>query len=191
VNATAVDRTGRRLPTAIATLLLVLGTETVLFGTLLMAYLYMRAANPAWPGIPLTAARMAVPGGALLILIASEGALWHAWRQLRRGTGEGSLRRWLSASLGLGLLFLAGQVLEFTSSGMRADDRAFGGVFLTLMAFHGLHVVAGIVLQSFNYVRAGWGDFDAEHHTAIDVGFFFWTYVVAIWLVLFIALYLT
>jgi len=190
VNAATVNRSQRRIPTAIATLLLVLGTETVLFGTLLMAYLYMRAANPSWSGVPLTFGRMVIPSGALLILLASEGALWQAYRRARQGADQDNLRRWLGASLSLGLLFLVGQVVEFATSGMNPSGRGFGGVFLTLMAFHGLHVLAGLILGGFNFARAGWGDFDAESHVALDVGFYFWSYVVAVWIIMFIALYL-
>jgi heme/copper-type cytochrome/quinol oxidase subunit 3 len=190
VNASAAQRTQRRFPTAVATLLLVLGTETVLFGTLLEAYLYMRAANPSWPGVSLTPSRMMVPATAMLVLLASEFALWRGRNAARDDTRSSGLRKWLAIGLGLGLLFLGGQTIEFAGSGMTPGDAGFGGVFFTLMAFHGLHVLAGLLLLGFNYVRAGWGDFDAHEHVAIDVGFYFWTYVVAVWLVMFIALYL-
>ena len=190
MNASAVQQSPRRFPTAVATLLLVLGTETVLFGTLLMAYLYMRAANPDWAGVPLTLSRMAVPISTMIVLLASEAAVFRGRRSIRAGSSPSTLRKWIALGLGLGLLFLGGQALEFSGSGMSPGDAAFGGVFFTLMAFHGLHVLAGLLLLAFNYVRAGWGDFDAENHVAIDVSFYFWSYVAAIWIVLFGALYL-
>lgn len=190
MNATAIQQSPRRFPTAVATLLLVLGTETVLFGTLLMAYLYMRAANPDWAGVPLTLSRMALPALALAILLASEFAVMRARRAVRAGASASTLRRWIGIGLALGLLFLAGQAVEFASSGMSPGDASFGGVFFTLMVFHGLHVLAGLMLLAFNFVRTGWGDFDVGHHTAVDVGSYFWTYVVAVWIVLFAALYL-
>lgn len=190
MNASATQETQRRFPTAIATLFLVLGTETVLFGTLLEAYLYMRAANPSWSGVPLTVGRMLVPAVALVTLLGSEFALWRGRNAVKDAADPSGLRNWLAIGLGLGLLFLAGQLTEFATSGMAPGDAGFGGVFFTLMAFHGLHVLAGLLLVGFNYVRAGWGDFDEQRHVAIDVGFYFWTYVVAVWIVMFIALYL-
>ena len=73
---------------------------------------------------------------------------------------------------------------------MRIDDQAFGGVFFTLMGFHGLHVLAGVVFLSINLARARLGDFSPARYDAVEIGTWFWYYVAAVWIVLFAALYL-
>ena len=90
----------------------------------------------------------------------------------------------------LGLLFVAGQIYEFSHAGLRIDDPAFGGVFFTLMGFHAIHVLAGVVFLTLNYLRAGLGDFSAERYEVVELGTLFWYYVTAVWFVLFAALYL-
>ena len=58
------------------------------------------------------------------------------------------------------------------------------------MSFHGLHVLAGMVMLTIGIVRARLSDFSAGDAGAIEIGSLFWYYVAAVWLVLFAALYL-
>jgi len=90
----------------------------------------------------------------------------------------------------MGLVFVAGQAFEFLRSGMSPNDQSFGGVFFTLMGFHALHIVAGIIMLVMLVVRTHLGDFTPRRHITIDVGVWFWYYVVAVWIVLFTTLYL-
>lgn len=190
MSSTALPVTGPARRTSITTLLLVLAGESVLFGTLLMAYLFLRGSSTGWPPIAHTWQRLAIPLIILLVLLASQVVMWRTWSAWQAKNELGLLRRGLSLGLALGVLFLLAQVFEFNRSGMRPDDAAFGGLFFVLIAFHAVHVLAGLVLQASNLVRAGWGDFDRQSHTALDVGFYFWSFVVAVWLILFAALYL-
>jgi len=96
----------------------------------------------------------------------------------------------LLITLLLGLIFVTGQVYEFSHAGLRIDDQTFGGVFFTLMGFHAVHVLGGVVFLALNYVRARLGDFSSNRYEAVELGNLFWYYVAAIWLVLFAVLYL-
>ena len=181
-------RRGNRAGIAKTTLLIILATETLLFGSLLITYLFLRADQP-WPltGVPLS--RLLFPGGNTLLLILSGVAAWQTMAALHRGNLS-TVRVGLIVTLVMGLLFIAGQIFEFNHAGMRPDDPTFGGVFLALMGFHALHVAAGIVILGVNLIRAELGDFTAENTVAIDTGTWFWYYVIVVWVVLFIALYL-
>jgi cytochrome c oxidase subunit 3 len=95
----------------------------------------------------------------------------------------------LSLSLVLGLVFIAGQVFEFTRNGMRPDDLAFGGVFFALMGFHVLHVLAGELLNGMSVYRTDQGELDEGLRASVEAGVWFWTYVAVVWIVLFAALY--
>lgn len=167
----------------------ILGSESIFFGTLLAAYLYMRADQPNWPTPEFSLARLLVPGGNTLLILFSALAAYLGLRAVRRGS-LGALKGWLWATLLMGAVFVAGQVFEFQRSGMRPSDQAFGGVFFTLMGFHALHIIAGIVVLLALLVRAGLGDFSARRHVAVEIGVWFWYFVVAVWAVLFSALYL-
>jgi len=181
--------TRRSDQTARVALLVTLGSETFFFGTLLAAYLYMRAGQPDWPLTHAPLARLAIPGANTLVLLASALTAYFALRSVRKGRIS-NLVRWLSVTLVLGLVFIGGQVFEYTSNGMQPADQAFGGVFFTLMGFHALHMVAGILVMALALLRARLGDFTSRRHVAVQIGTWFWFYVVGVWVVLFSALYL-
>ncbi len=185
-QATTRSRSG--MDSAKVAMLVVLGSETFFFGPLVSAYLFMRGMYP-WPldGAPL--ARLAVPGVNTLILLASVVTMWLALRAIRSGR-QPMLARWSAVTLLLGLVFVAGQVLEYTSNNMTPSDHGFGGVFLTLMGFHALHLLAGVIMLALVFFRARLGDFTARRHVAVEVSAWFWYYVAAVWLVLFSVLYL-
>jgi cytochrome c oxidase subunit 3 len=101
-----------------------------------------------------------------------------------------ALRRWSGITLLLGLVFVFGQVYDFTHSGMSPSDAAFGGVFFALIGFHALHVLAGVVILGLIELRALLGDFSEHNYTLVEIGTWFWYFVTGIWLVLFTSLYL-
>ena len=169
-------------------LLLVLAAETVFFGTLVMVYLYLRADTGQSPLADHSAENLALPVANTAILLLSAFTAWWGVRSIRRGSRSGLITSLLITLL-LGLLFVAGQLVEFSRSGMQPDDAEFGGVFFTLMGFHALHVLAGVIVLIANLIRARLGDFDSRHHLAVELGQWFWAYVTGVWLVLFAALY--
>jgi cytochrome c oxidase subunit 3 len=169
-------------------MLAALASETIFFGTLLSAYFFMRLDQAGWPLASFSWPRLALPLANTAVLIAKRGG-----RALRACDGHGSSRglgRGLLVGLVLGLMFVGGQFTEFTSNGMRPTDQAFGGVFFTLMGFHAVHVLAGVVILAINWVRGRLGDFSSARHIAVTMGTWFWLYVTGVWLAMFIALYL-
>jgi cytochrome c oxidase subunit 3 len=171
------------------TLLVVLAAESTLFGTLLMAYLYLRVSPENKTFVPASSLDVLIAGLNSGVLVLSAWVARRATLAVRRNDLAG-LKTNLVIALALGLVFVGGQIFEFQRSGMAPNDAAFGGVFFTLIGFHALHVLAGVVMLSINAVRAHLGDFNAGRYTAVEVGTWFWYYVAAVWLVLFTALYL-
>jgi cytochrome c oxidase subunit III len=169
--------------------LLVLGAETIFFGTLVVSYIASRMGGLASPFPQAEIFHFTIPviNTSVLLLSAIAGGV--ALRGIRRGR-RGLLVTGLSIALLLGLVFVAGQVIEFSRSGMSPSDTAFGGVFFALLGFHALHVVSGVVVLGLLLLRARLGDFNPRRHTAIQAGMWFWYYVTAVWVVLFIVLYL-
>lgn len=167
------------------TLAIVLLSETIFFGTLLASYAAMRTGTQL--AMPDDAQLPGLPVANSLLLLFSILPAW--WSAAPRHTSKDRVR-WLSFTLVLGVLFIAGQALEFTRSGMQINDARMGGVFFALMSFHGVHVLAGMLLMGINLVRARLGDFPDGRHDALEVGRLFWAYVTAVWIILFAALYL-
>ena len=168
-------------------LLVTLGTESIFFITLLAAYAALRTES-SW-NVPHTFARLIIPLVNSGVLLTSAWMAWWSNQAIRRGR-ESFLRSGLLLTLLLGLLFVTGPIYEFSHAGLRIEDPSFGGVFFTLMGFHAVHVLAGVVFLALNLMRANLGDFTAGQHEAVELGAWFWYYVTAVWAVLFVALYL-
>ena len=171
------------------TLILVVAAETVLFGTMVMSYLFLRGGASSMHFPHPKPLDLLIAGSNTLILLVSAVRARRSLQAIDRDNVRGLIRNLLLA-LGLGAIFVAGQVFEFTHAGMRIGDLAFGSVFFALVSFHAVHVLAGMTVLGLNLVRAKLGDFNDSRHTAITAGTWFWYYVTAIWIVLFIVLYL-
>ncbi len=169
-------------------MILILTTDGVLFGTLLMAYLYLRTAADTIPFAGEPPIHLLLPILNTGILLLSLAAAWRAWSVARRDGARSS--NWLAIVLLLGCVFVVGQVAEFARSGMQPNDSLFGGAFFALIGFHALHVIAGIVFLAFTSARARVGDFSNGMTATIESAVWFWSFVVGVWVILFAALYL-
>lgn len=68
--------------------------------------------------------------------------------------------------------------------------RSFFAIYFVLTAVHGLHVVVGIGVLTWMYLRNRRGEFSAEYNTPIDMAALYWHLVDLIWIYLFPLLYL-
>jgi len=168
-------------------LFVTLGTESVFFVTLLVAYIALRD-SVTW-NVPHTLSRLTIPLINTGVLFVSTIMAAVSLRSIRRDDRT-ALQNNLMITVFLGLFFVAGQLYEFSHAGLHISDPSFGGVFFTLMSFHALHVLGGVVFLGLDYLRAGLGDFSGTRYEAVELGVYFWYYVAAVWLVLFVALYL-
>jgi cytochrome c oxidase subunit III len=187
MNILTEHRSVSRFNTGRIVLFLILASESIFFATMLVAYISLR--DQAILPVEHTLRRLIVPLANTLILFVSTFFAWRGTVSIRRGQTS-ALTRWLLFTILLGFIFIFGQIYEFSRGGMHINDQAFGGIFITLIAFHGLHVLAGLVFLIINLVRSRLGDFSVTHDDAIVLGTWFWYYVAAVWLVLFAALYL-
>lgn len=148
-------------------MVLLLGTETMLFATFIGAYMVIRQAATAWPplGVPALVPTLSAVNTALLVL--SSILVW---------------RRYFTATWACGALFLGLQGLEFYrlyAQGLTLQTGIFGGFFYALITCHGLHVIGGLVLLGGALRKTSWRD-NAE---------LYWHFVTAVWLILFGMLY--
>ena len=176
-----------RTTTGRIALYLVLSIESVFFVIMLVAYAALRD-QVSWSSSH-TSTRLIIPLVNTVVLLISALTAWQSTRAVQANK-QISLRNGLMITSSLGLIFVIGQVYEFSHAGLRIDDQTFGGVFFTLMGFHAVHVLAGVVFLALNFIRARWGDFSSNRYETVELGNLFWYYVTAVWLVLFVVLYL-
>ena len=126
---------------------LVIATEALLFISLFFAYFYVGRAHRPWPEHPPKALLAIV---LLIILIASSVTLWMAERSLARGA-ERVARVLLVVTIALGLVFVTVQIVEYRNHlrELHPTTNAYGSLFYVITSFHGLHVIAGLLMLTF------------------------------------------
>jgi cytochrome c oxidase subunit 3 len=125
-----------------------------------------------------------------VVLLASSGTLEVARRRLRAGTPGGST--WLSVTLALGMLFVAGQVAawrDLAAQGVFLATGPSGAFFYVLTAAHAAHVVGG--LMALAYVRSRVRRATAPPLGAVGAVTTYWHFMGGLWLYLFFLLAVT
>ena len=99
------------------------------------------------------------------------------------------MNRALMLTVILGVVFLIGQVYEYTQLGFGVADGTFGGTFYLLTGFHGAHVLGGVLMLGVCLYRGSLGQFSAKHHDMVEASSLYWHFVDAVWIFLFALLY--
>jgi heme/copper-type cytochrome/quinol oxidase subunit 3 len=165
-------------------------SEVTFFGALIVAFLEYRTRSPG-PGPH----DLDVPRTLLfsLFLFASSGTVYLAERRLAKDDQRGFLNWWL-VSIGLGGVFLIGQVTEYGrlyADGITIGTNLFTSAFFTLTGLHGLHVFIGLIALSVIGLLARAGDFrGGRRRAAVDGVSIYWHFVDGIWIVIFSLVYM-
>jgi cytochrome c oxidase subunit 3 len=159
------------------------------FAGFFAAYLTFRAVNPLPPGATYEL-ELILPTLNTALLVASSFTFHRAASELRQSR-NGACRLWLLITAGLGLAFLAGQMVEYFSLPFGLTDNLYASTFYALTGFHGLHVSLGALMILIVWWQARVpGRFTPEHHFGVEAAELYWHFVDGIWLVLFGILYL-
>lgn len=169
-------------------LVLVIVVEAMFFGSLISAYVFLRAQNINWlPGGTINLNPL-LPALNTVILLASSVAVHQASSAVRTAESD-RLRRWLPAAAVLGIAFLGVQGLILVRSGFTPLGSAFGSVFYTLIGFHALRIVIGLVLMGVAFVKSQRGELTPTRRFALTAASAYWHFLDAVWIVLFAVLY--
>lgn len=179
------------MPTPLVGMLLFIASEVMFFGGLFAAYFNARATyvgewGPPPPAEPLEILPIALP--ITLILVSSSFTMQFAVWAIRRGD-QRSMRLWIGVTLLLGVIFLGGQLYDYSVLDFGISDGVFGTVFYTLTGFHGAHVFGGAIGLTILLARAMQGQFSQKNHVAVEAISMYWHFVDVVWIALFTTLY--
>ena len=175
----------------LAMLFLICG-EVMFFGGLISAFLVLRVTAAQWPPPLQPRLPVGVTGVNTLVLLASSVAMVAASRALARDDARTLVRR-LVMTGGLGTAFLLVQGYEWirlVSYGLTVWSGAYGTTFYTLIGTHAAHVVAAILWVGVTAWLAARGRFADGRTGALRACAIYWHFVVALWPVLYVAVYL-
>jgi len=171
-----------------------LGSDCLLFGGLISTFLIMRS-KPIIPGhgvkvsslydIPFTSVSS-------FVLLMSSMTMVLALSAIQRGDHRRA-RTWILTTALLGLVFVSGQVYEFTvfnSEGFGFTTNLQSSAFYVLTGFHGVHVTVGILMLLSLYVMSLRGHLPTERSETVEIVGLYWHFVDVVWILIFTVVYL-
>jgi heme/copper-type cytochrome/quinol oxidase subunit 3 len=172
---------------------LFLASEVMLFGSLFSSYALLRSGAMAWPD---QSAIVNVRLAALntVILIASSVVIVRSAAALRGGHLP-RYRTLMALTALLGIIFLTIKSIEYRSElaeGLTPSTNNFVGLYFVMTFLHALHVTGGVLVNLF---LCGPGVAMNRHDPPrfmgrVEAAALYWNFIDAIWILMFIVLYL-
>jgi cytochrome c oxidase subunit III len=163
--------------------------ESSLFAVFVVAYLFYLGKSLSGP-YPKDVLELPVLN--TICLLASSVTVALALRALSRGRGR-ACGLWLLLTILLGLAFLAGTGVEWyhliARHGLTIRTNLFGTTFYSLVGFHAGHVTVGLLILGILCALALAGALRPEHHERAELASWYWHFVDAVWVVVFIVVY--
>jgi cytochrome c oxidase subunit 3 len=176
----------RQEATAYIGMVVFLASWAMLFASLFFAYGLVRSHAPSWPPSDQPRLPVLLPGLNTLVAAAASLALDRA--------GRGGTRRAVAAALALatalGAAFLALQAAVWTSlwqAGLHLDGGPYPSAFYALTGLHAAHVLVGLAALAWLTVGAVRGP---PRRTPLRLWTMYWHFVGAVWLLLYVSVYL-
>jgi heme/copper-type cytochrome/quinol oxidase subunit 3 len=181
---------------------LFLASEVMLFGALFSSYVLIRTGMPQWPPVEpgeaykLSSEVLNVPLGTFntAVLITSSITMVLAWASCKMGSLP-RFKMWMAATVGLALVFLVVKYFEYADKfhhGHVPAHNNFYGIYFVLTGLHGLHIIGGIVVNTY-LLTAGsklWSTNREWFTNRVENAGLYWHFVDLVWIFLFPSLYL-
>jgi heme/copper-type cytochrome/quinol oxidase subunit 3 len=129
-------------------------TEVTLFATLIGSYYNLRFKTPEWPPAGVPDPKVALPLILMAALVATSLPVQLGSVFARRGRARAAQLALLVA-LAVQIAYFALQIHLFAEdlSKFRPQDSAYGSIYFTLLGTHHLHVLVGILLELWLFLR--------------------------------------
>ncbi len=172
---------------------LFLASEVMLFGALFSSYVLLRVGAVSWPhgyehlNIPLATVNTVVLISSSVTMVMSWASL--ALKNIRR------YRLYMGATIGLACVFLVIKGFEYAAKfehGLYPGTSTFMAIYFTLTGLHALHIIGGIVVNSYLLGPGSrmWKTDPARFTNRVEVAGLYWHFVDLVWIFLFPVLYL-
>ena len=170
-------------------MVLFIASEVMFFGGLFAAYFNIRAQAPEWPPAGLEHLHASVPGFFTVLLLLSSVTMQMAVFAIRRGNVR-ALTRWTAVTIVLGVVFLCGQIYDYSTLDFTIRDGVYGSTFYTLTGFHGVHVSVGIIMLLAVVGMISRDRIPGDRAEVVELVGLYWHFVDIVWIVIFTLVYL-
>jgi cytochrome c oxidase subunit 3 len=169
-------------------------SDTLTFSAVLLAYSYLRLANPDWPRPFHFYPAIVKSTGMTLVLLASSLTMVLGVAAMHRNDRKSTVRWLLATALG-GVIFVGLHMTEwvelfhegYTPWSTPEGMPLFGATFFGTTGLHMLHVSIGVLYLLFIAVGIGRGKFTADD---VEVSGLYWHFVDLVWMFVFPMIYL-
>ncbi len=176
---------------------LYLASEVVIFATMIATYMVFRLHFPDVIKAVHEEVSVLLVTANTFILLTSSWAMVMGLREIQRDNKQG-LVRWMGLTALLGTVFIGLQYVEYQelahagialfNQGNQFDG--FGMRFYAPTAFHGAHVIVGVLWALYIMRRGAQGKFSSTNYAGVEIFGLYWHFVDVVWIVLFTLLYL-
>jgi len=169
-----------------------LGSEAAFFGTLIMTYVYfLRQTTQGQPN-PSQVFHLPMVLAASACLFSSSATIYAAEQAMRRNFQRAFLG-WWGLTIILGVLFLLATMLEWKELivrwGLTISRNLFGTTYFTLVGFHALHVIIGLIVMSIVFGLVWRRQITERNTSGVEVVAWYWHFVDGVWAVVFTLVY--
>jgi heme/copper-type cytochrome/quinol oxidase subunit 3 len=168
-----------------------IGSECLLFGTLITTYLLYEGRSVTGP-TPQEILNIPVTSVSTFVLLLSSLAMVLGLAGVVRGNRLHA-RLWIGVTALMGLIFLSFQYYEFNhfvEEGLTISTSLFGSTFFVLTGCHGLHVAVGVMWLTALLVQSFRGKLGPEKAVTVEIAGLYWHFVDVVWIVIFTLVYL-
>ena len=168
-----------------------IGSECMLFGSLIIVYMVYRGKSLVGP-YPADLLNIPFITVTTFVLLMSSLMMVLALSAVQRGDMKWG-KVWLFMTAFFGMIFLGGQVYEFTHfvhEGLTLQTNLFGGSFFLLTGTHGAHVTVGVIWLLSLFFMAQRGRLTQANAETVEIAGLYWHFVDVVWIVLFTLIYL-
>lgn len=171
---------------------LFLASEVVLFSTLIAMFILFRLHSPEAVQQVHEEANIWLVTANTFLLLTSSWAMVMGLRQIKRGNAPG-LVRWIGLTAILGATFVGLQYVEYqdlSRAGITLYSSEFGMRFYAPTAFHGVHVIVGVLWALYVARNGIKGRYSASNTIGVEIFGLYWHFVDVVWILLFTLIYL-
>jgi cytochrome c oxidase subunit III len=167
-----------------------IAAEAAIFTIFVVAYLFYLGKSLTGPQ-PQDVLR--VPIFLTICLLSSSLTIHFAVASLKSGKLR-PFALWWFLTLALGAVFLAGTAREWQhlihDEGLTIQTNLFGTTYYSLIGLHAFHVTVGLLALAAVSIFAIFGRVREEHAERAEVLSMYWHFVDAVWVVVFIVVYI-
>jgi len=176
---------------------LYLASEVIIFTALIAAYLVYALNHREVVHEVHEAAGVLLVATNTFLLLASSWMMVMGLRSIQMGDQKG-LVNWISATAIFGTIFVLLQIVEYATLSAEGvtlyhtsgELSEFGARFYAPTAFHGVHVIVGVLWAIYICYKGARGGYSKTNYIGVEIFGLYWHFVDVVWIFLFTFIYL-